>query len=68
MADADRVRATFRKFDVDANGKLSVRELRAALKQLGVEATAEEAGAILREMKSDPAARALRSMFFLTPS
>ena len=49
----DRVRAVFRKFDTDNNGKLSVRELKAALKQLGVEASAEEAAAILRRYDSD---------------
>ena len=51
--EADRVRAVFRKFDTDNNGKLSVRELKAALKQLGVEASAEEAAAILRRYDSD---------------
>ena len=51
--EADRVRAVFRKFDADNNGKLSVRELKAALKQLGVEASAEEAAAILRRYDSD---------------
>ena len=50
---ADRVRAVFRKFDTDNNGKLSVRELKAALKQLGVETSADEAAAILRRYDSD---------------
>lgn len=52
-AVADRVRAVFRKFDIDNNGKLSVRELKAALKQLGVEASTDEAAAILRRYDSD---------------
>ena len=46
-SDAD-VRAAFARFDANRSGKLDHRELRAALRQLGLEAGEEEATALLQ--------------------
>ena len=47
------MRAAFAHFDKDSNGQLSPRELRQALTRLGVEATGDEAAAILRKFDAD---------------
>ena len=49
----DLVREVFAEFDVDGGGALSCRELRQALRRLGLELTGAQAVAILREYDAD---------------
>ena len=49
----DLVRQVFTEFDVDGGGALSCRELRKALRALGLELTGAQAVAILKEYDAD---------------
>ena len=49
----DLVREVFAEFDVDGGGALSCRELRKALRALGLELTGAQAVAILKEYDAD---------------
>ena len=49
----DRVRRTFLQFDTDGSGELGLEELQPALTALGVRATAQEVGVLLRRVDID---------------
>ncbi len=49
-----KVRAAFVHFDTNRSGDIDVRELRAALKHMGIDATGDEAAQVLRRYDTNP--------------